>query len=185
MKLNKFKKRKWRVWFRVIHRDLGFLIFSLSIIYSISGITLNHINDWNPSYNVLDDKIELSSEDLNLNSKELIEKLPHNLKYKKSLDKEYGKRIFVSGGTVDVVNSTKIAHLEVLKRKAIFYEFNYLHYNRNNLWIWFSDVFAILLIIVSISGLFIVKGKYGITKYGAIWISIGVLVPSIFLLLVL
>jgi hypothetical protein len=35
---------------RITHRDIGYLIAGLTIIYAISGIALNHKNDWNPNY---------------------------------------------------------------------------------------------------------------------------------------
>ena len=35
---------------RVTHRDIGYLIAGLTIIYAISGIALNHKNNWNPNY---------------------------------------------------------------------------------------------------------------------------------------
>lgn len=37
--------RKW-------HRDIGYFIAGLTIIYSISGVAVNHIDDWNPSYTI-------------------------------------------------------------------------------------------------------------------------------------
>ena len=43
-------KINWRRWNRVLHRDLGYFFFGITLIYSISGIALNHIADWNPSY---------------------------------------------------------------------------------------------------------------------------------------
>ena len=41
-----------RKWGRIIHRDFGYLFFGATLIYSISGIALNHIGDWNPNYSV-------------------------------------------------------------------------------------------------------------------------------------
>jgi len=41
---------KLRKWNRIIHRDLGYIFFGMSIIYGLSGIALNHIGDWNPDY---------------------------------------------------------------------------------------------------------------------------------------
>ena len=35
---------------RITHRDIGYLIAGLTIIYAISGIALNHKHDWNPNY---------------------------------------------------------------------------------------------------------------------------------------
>ncbi|HRZ78208.1 MAG TPA: peptidase, partial [Bacteroidales bacterium] len=45
---------KWRKWNRAIHRDVGYFFFAMSIVYGISGIALNHLGDWNPSYHVVD-----------------------------------------------------------------------------------------------------------------------------------
>jgi hypothetical protein len=184
--IDKLKKRSWRLWFRVIHRDLGFLIFGLTVIYAISGITLNHINDFNPNYSIDSRQLELSDELLDLNAEELCLKIDDDLIYKKHIDRADGaRRIFVQGGIIDIVPSKNIIQLEILNRRPFFYEANYLHYNRSKLWIWFSDIFAVILIIVSISGLFLVKGKYGIKKYGLIWTLIGILIPTIFLMLVI
>ena len=38
---------KWRKWNKIIHRDLGYLCFGLTIIYVISGVAVNHIATWN------------------------------------------------------------------------------------------------------------------------------------------
>nr|MCU0409567.1 hypothetical protein [Bacteroidales bacterium] len=35
---------------RITHRDIGYLIAGLTIIYALSGIALNHKHDWNPNY---------------------------------------------------------------------------------------------------------------------------------------
>ena len=186
MNLEKFKKRKWRVWFRVVHRDLGFLIFGLTFIYAISGISLNHINDWNPSYTISSSVISFDESQSKLSAKNLLTEIAPSLTYKKHFERSDGSvRIFVKGGVVDVIASKNVAIIEVVNRRPFFYEFNFLHYNRESLWVWFSDVFAVILIIVSISGLFLVKGKYGITKYGLYWTLLGILIPSIFLMLVM
>ena len=39
-----------RKWIRVIHSDTGYIFFGMSIIYGLSGIALNHMDDWNPDY---------------------------------------------------------------------------------------------------------------------------------------
>ena len=44
---------KWlRRWSRILHRDIGYFFIGASLIYGISGIALNHLNDWNPNYSV-------------------------------------------------------------------------------------------------------------------------------------
>ena len=63
------KLKTIRKWNRVLHRDIGYLAVGMSIIYGLSGIALNHLNDWNPSYNIKHWEIDLESslnkEDIN------------------------------------------------------------------------------------------------------------------------
>ena len=42
----------WRKWNNILHRDAGYLVVGMTIIYALSGIALNHLRDWNPSYEV-------------------------------------------------------------------------------------------------------------------------------------
>ncbi len=35
---------------RILHRDLGYFFFGMTIIYAVSGIALNHRHQWNPNY---------------------------------------------------------------------------------------------------------------------------------------
>ena len=32
------------------HRDIGYFFAGLTVLYAISGVAVNHIDDWNPSY---------------------------------------------------------------------------------------------------------------------------------------
>ena len=43
-------KYNWRRWFRAFHRDIGYVAVALVLAYSLSGIAVNHIEDWNPNY---------------------------------------------------------------------------------------------------------------------------------------
>ena len=49
-----------RKWNRVIHRDAGYIFFGMSIIYGLSGIALNHLDDWNPDYIIHTEEIFLN-----------------------------------------------------------------------------------------------------------------------------
>ena len=42
----------WRQWNNALHRDIGFLCIGLTLVYAISGVAVNHISQWNPSYRV-------------------------------------------------------------------------------------------------------------------------------------
>ena len=41
---------KWRELFRSVHRDMGYVLVALVLAYGLSGLAVNHIEDWNPSY---------------------------------------------------------------------------------------------------------------------------------------
>ena len=42
--------KRWRGWLRAIHRDVGYLAVGLTLVYAISGLAINHINDWDPNW---------------------------------------------------------------------------------------------------------------------------------------
>ncbi len=87
-------------------------------------------------------------------------------------------KIFINSGSIIVDLHTGRAVIEKLQRRPFFYQINYLHYNNAHRW-WtvYSDLFAGGLVLLAISGLFMVKGKYGITGRGAIFIIAGILIP--------
>jgi hypothetical protein len=75
---------------------------------------------------------------------------------------------------------------ESVRRRPVFFEVNFLHYNTpKKLWTWYADIFAGALIVLALSGLFILKGSKGITRRGAWLTSIGLIIPAIFLILYL
>jgi hypothetical protein len=60
---------------------------------------------------------------------------------------------------------------------------NYLHYNPKKWWTVISDIYAISLILLATTGLFIIKGKNGIKGRGAWLTGLGIIVPVVYLLL--
>lgn len=85
-----------------------------------------------------------------------------------------------------VVNTTSgLGRAEYLRKRLVFYEVNYLHYNPSKWWMWFSDIFAGALIFFTITALFIVKGKKGIIGRGGVYTILGILIPLLFLFFLL
>lgn len=180
---------KWRKWNRVLHRDFGYFFAAMSVIYGISGIALNHLNDWNPNYIIQQKEIILNRE---LEKKNIDRQKVISLLEKEGEEKNYKKyffssentlKIFLKGGSLVIDLDTGKGLLEKIKRRPFFYEVNFLHYNPGKLWTWFSDIYAGVLVLLAITGLFILKGKNGITGRGA-WLTIaGLIIPIVFLLL--
>ena len=59
-----------------------------------------------------------------------------------------------------------------------------LHYNPGRWWTWFADAFAVSLLIITLSGLFMIKGPKGMWGRGGIEFALGILLPIILLLFV-
>lgn len=172
---------------RATHRDIGYLITGLTIIYALSGIALNHKNDWNPNYLVdtyeFTTDLSLSRDSFNEDTaRAILKTIPGNPVYKTSHFPS-GSRltIFIDGGFVQVNTANGKGIVERISKRPLFYQINFLHYNPGKWWKWFSDIFCLSLILVTITGLFIIKGKNGITRRGAILTIIGIVLPLLFL----
>jgi|AntAceMinimDraft_16_1070373.scaffolds.fasta_scaffold05003_2 hypothetical protein len=179
-------KFKWRKWNRMIHRDLGFLFFGMTIIYALSGIAINHLDDWNPNYIIIKSNVEFSNViNTDINKTDIVsflDKFNEGRYYKKHyFPNDNTLKVFLKNG-VAVFNISKgIGTIEKTRKRPIFKEINYLHYNPGLWWTSFSDIFAGALMLIAITGLFIIKGKKGITGRGA-WLTIlGIIIPLLFL----
>lgn len=174
---------------RVTHRDIGYLIAGLTIIYAISGIALNHKNNWNPNYifdtRTFTSNIKTTRENFNKETAtDILKSINVDPDFKTYYFPSGNKlTIFVDGGYVQLNVLTGEGIIERFSKRPFFYQVNFLHYNPGRLWKYFSDIFCIGLITVTITGLFIIKGKNGITKRGAILTIIGIILPLIFLLI--
>jgi hypothetical protein len=182
-------KMKWlRRWSRILHRDIGYFFIGASLIYGISGIALNHINDWNPSYSVdlnhFNTTLALGNNAQEDVINQLIDDQGRGLGYKSHYYPEKGLlKVFMKGGSTLLVDtSSGMGTAEFLNRRAVFYEVNYLHYNPNAWWMWFSDIFAGALIFLAITSFFIVKGKNGAWGRGGVYIALGIIIPIVFLI---
>lgn len=182
---------KWRKLNRAVHRDLGYFFVGMAIIYGLSGIALNHKRDWNPNFIITQQTHELQLPSETPESpRELamhyLKQLNLQDQYRTQLISEDNLRIFIQGGSINVSISSGTAQLETLRKRPVFNQINFLHYNTpRKLWTWFSDAFAAGLIILAITGMFILKGKNGITRRGAWLTGFGILIPLVLLFLYL
>ena len=171
---------------RAVHRDLGFFFFGMCIIYAISGIALNHRHQWNPNYIIKQEShsLELNqqTEDQSEAALNYLDQIGRRGEFRTSLKSGNELRIFIKDGSLTVNTITGQGELEIIRPRPVFRELNFLHYNTpRKLWTWFSDIFAASLILLAFTGLFIIKGKNGISRRGA-WLSgAGIIIPLVLL----
>lgn len=181
---------KWRKWVRILHRDIGYIAAGLTVIYAISGVAVNHTADWNPNYSIEKSVTKITPvPDSVLTSRDLVFDILHQLNEKGELKNSFSPdpntlNIFVEGNTITVKLKTGEVTQEKVSSRALIRETNFLHLNApKEIWTFVADIFAVALGFLAISGLFMIKGKKGITGRGAWLTALGILIPIIFLLI--
>jgi len=179
---------RWRRLFRVLHRDIGYLLFGLVLAYSISGIAVNHVEDWNPSYAIRTTDVAvgpLPADGLDAMEAHVVAALDL------ARDEVRGRRrpgpdrfvVFLPDGgevTVDVATGRGTAK-RVTPRVGLF-QMNVLHLNHlKGAWTLVADAFAVLLAFLAISGIVLLKGRTGLGGRGKWFVLAGLLVPIAFL----
>jgi len=181
----------WRKLNRILHRDLGYIFFGMTIIYSISGIVLNHRKPGGDA-SIINRSVEFSIDPVAKNSfhRDYIFNLLENNDIHRSEYKSYyftsekNVMVYLKQGHIKFNLETGKGEIVTIKKRPFLTELNFLHYNKpKKLWTWFSDIYAVSLILIAITGLFILKGKKGITGRGAWLTGIGIIVPLLFLVL--
>jgi hypothetical protein len=116
--------------------------------------------------------------------KESLEKIGEKNSYKKHFfPSDNQVKIFIDNGSIVTDLTTGSGFVEKITRRPVFHTVNYLHYNPGKWWTWASDIFAGGLIVIAITGLFIIRGKNGISRRGAILTIAGIVAPILFLYL--
>ena len=174
----KLLNKSFTYWLRVIHRDLGYLMAGVCIIYATSGFLLNHMNGKDQSYTTIEGTVNvnkgLDAEGVK-NAWNSQEDLP-TLKKVVNVDEDH-YRLLLDGGMGIYSSAEGKVDYETHKKRVIIYWFNRLHYNRVEGWNVMGDFFAISLAFFAISGLFLVKGKNGLKGRGKWLLLIGILIP--------
>lgn len=161
----------------------------LTLIYAVSGITLNHLSpSFNPNY-----QIEKSTASI----APLGDVTEPDMGYIKTLLKDLGEtgkykngafvsprvlRIFVEGNTIDVHLDTGLIEMEKVMKRPVLYEINSLHLNKlKGVWTWFADLYCIALVIVALTGAFMIRGKQKVRHLSLV--LVGFLIPLGFIFL--
>lgn len=180
---------KWRRWVRALHRDTGYVAVALILAYSLSGLAVNHIDDWNPSYTFESSAFDLGPvpgatageqaafvvERLRLNPAEVRGHFQESAtELRVLLDEGQEARLDVRTGR---------GKLKTINKRAVLFEVNALHLNNlKGVWTYVADLFAVALIFLAITGMIMMKGDRGIMGRGKWFVGAGLLVPVTFVI---
>ncbi len=171
-------------WLRVIHRDLGYLMVGISIVYAVSGMLLNHMDGKDPAFKTTEAEVSLNA-GMDVQQLAVAWDARGNLPLlKKALPIDADHiRLMLEGGVGVYSTATGVAEYETHEKRPVVYWFNRLHYNRIHGWSVMGDFFALSLCFFAVSGLFMVKGKNGLSGRGKWLFIVGVLIPLLYVLL--
>lgn len=181
-------RRGVRAWVRALHRDAGFFVVGLTIIYALSGLAVNHIADWDPSFSQINRTHQLSGP-LPDDDQELALAAARVAKIEAAPSEIYR----ADDTQLDVVFEHRTLHvdtqtgsvLEEGQKPRFFLRLaNWLHLNRGKkAWSYIADGYAVLLLFLAISGLFMLPGRKGLLGRGGLIALAGAAVPVIYVTL--
>ena len=173
-----------------MHRDLGYVMVGLTFIYALSGLAVNHLTDWSDgdasfkTYSATHDLGPLQGEDQavadDLRKRLAIKEVPREL-YRPTPDE---LEVIFDKRSLHV--NTKTGHVldEGQKPRFILRVANWLHLNRGKkAWTYFADAYASSLMILALSGMFMIAGKKGLIGRGAVLVGIGIAIPVVYVTL--
>lgn len=174
-------KKRWRAWLRAVHRDFGYLAIGFTVIYAVSGIAQNHIEDWGDvSYRTYEKSLHIAAIPDDAPDAVAIQRVADaaalgtptaTYRAGDEIRLEYG-----NGANVTAIG-TEVT-IQGRERRAFIGAANWLHTARNRKgWKYVADTYAVLLLYLAISGIFMIKGRLGLRWRGALLITIGVAVP--------
>ena len=175
------RRWRWRGWLRAIHRDVGYLAVGFTVIYALSGIAMNHIDDWDPNFHATEVTRAITAIDDALSDAEAARRIAAAAGMTGKIEDVYraGDEVrltFANGSKVTAIGDTlTIQH----RRDRLFFRVaDWLHATRGKAaWRYIADAYAVLLLYLAISGVFMIKGRLGLRWRGAALITVGLAAP--------
>lgn len=184
-------RNPFRRYCRTVHFHLSFFFMGVILIYAVSGITMNHLKDFNPKYYITVHNYTVKgtfSPSHKFNKNEIIQLLKEVGEQDNYIKHFYPNnstvKVFLKSGSSYILDTqTGNVVYEGIKKRPVFNQLSFLHYNPGTWWTYFSDLFAVCLILICISGILMNKGKRGLFGIGGIELLAGILIPVLALIL--
>jgi hypothetical protein len=152
-------------------------------------VAVNHIDDWNPSYVIRHEAVEIGvlpfGEPAELGP-EVLRRMDISEEPRSVVRMSQQQlKIFLEQRTLTVELPGGRVVDEHVRRRFAFFEVNYLHLNTGKgFWTWFADIYAVGLLVLACTGIFIIPGKKGLGGRGRWLLIIGLSIPIVYLVIV-
>lgn len=183
---------KWRGVFRLVHRDLGYACVALTLAYGLSGLAVNHIDDWNPNYRFSSKRVDLGPLPAGTPAEQaahVITALGLDPAHVRGhlMDSATTLRLFLpEGAEVSLDITTGRGLHKLVEPRPVLFQVNALHLNNlKGAWTYVADAFAIALMLLALTGASMMKGPAGFWGRGKWFIAGGLMIPIGFLLYLL
>lgn len=178
------KRVRWRPVLRGIHRDIGYLAVGLTLVYALSGIAVNHIEDWDPNFVHVDSTHQF--EGIPSEEAAAVAFVESQLGIEEAADDVFSfseSRIVVNYAqrslTINPVTGSVAEKGQ--SPRFILRIMNWLHLNRGKkAWTYFADGYAAMLVFLALSGMFMLPGRRGLVGRGGVLVLIGVALPLLY-----
>lgn len=173
---------KWRRWNNILHRDIGYIITVLTIIYGISGLAVNHVQDWNPNYSIGKEFVKIEPI-VKTDRDDIIAEARQKLSLTEEPENAFRPdretlQLFFDQKNYSIDLPTGNVLVEETTQRPVLFEMNQLHVNApKKWWTYIADLYALSLIIVAVTGLFVLKGRNGLTGRGKWFAGVGLIIP--------
>jgi hypothetical protein len=178
----------WRALLRAIHRDVGYTAVGLTVVYALSGIAVNHIPAWDPNFVNTTTTHELGAplpDDDGAAKRMVLDRLAIRDEPKEVYREGDSLEVLFEHRTLHVATATGHVVDEEQKERFFVRAANWLHLNRGKkAWTYFADSYAVALLFLATSGLFMIAGKKGLFGRGIFFVVAGAAVPLVYLYLV-
>ncbi len=163
----------WRRLNNILHRDIGYFCVGLTIIYAVSGVAVNHAQDWDPDYSIevtTDTFRPIVKEELKTEAS--VAKIVNEIGISKDFLNYYlpdpeTVKIFLDGGTLTIGIVSGETVYENVKKRPVLREMNLLHLNEpKKLWTYVADIYAFFLLLLAIRQRRWYKSKIFFSTYG-------------------
>lgn len=173
---------KWRRLNNILHRDVGYLIVGLTLVFGISGLALNHAADWNPSYRQTKTVVQiapLSGGDRDALVADALRKLEITTPPLNAFRPDPATlQLFFEGRTYLIDVPTGQVIVEETRTRPVLFELNQMHLNASKgLWTVIADLYAVALIMMAVTGMFVLRGRVGLGGRGKWLVAAGAMIP--------